>query len=153
MKCPQFDAGMVVMRTVNKLKDGTRKTLEYYACGAWKNKGTSVCRSNTIRADKAASYIFGKLQELATNKQIIKEIVIRINGKRSNNDEPFQQDCQALLKELEQDKRKKEKAMELYEEDIITKVGLQQKKLVKVNEQIELRLQPVQSMRLQYKRS
>lgn len=145
MKCPQCGAGMVVMRTVNKLKDGTRKTLEYYACGAWKNKGTSVCRSNTIRADKAESYIFGKLQELATNRQLIKEVANRVNGKRSNQDEPLQQEYQAYLKELEQARRKKDKAMELYEDDIISKVDLQQR-LASVNElieQLELRLQPL----------
>ncbi|QGM31942.1 recombinase family protein [Bacillus sp. N3536] len=145
MKCPQCGSGMVVMRTVNKLKDGTRKTLEYYACGAWKNQGTSVCRSNTIRADKAESYIFGRLQALATNKQLIKEVANRVNGKRSNHDEPLQQEHQALLSELEQAKRKKDKAMELYEEDIISKVDLQQR-LIKVNElieQLELRLQPI----------
>ena len=145
MKCPQCGSGMVVMRTVNKLKDGTRKTLEYYACGAWKNQGTSVCRSNTIRADKAESYIFERLQALATNKQLVKEVADQVNNKRSNHDEPLQQEHQALLKELEQAKRKKDKAMELYEEDIITKVDLQQR-LIKVNEQIEqleLRLQPI----------
>lgn len=145
MKCPQCGAGMVVMRTVNKLKDGTRKTLEYYACGAWKNKGTSVCRSNTIRADKAEAYIFERLQELATNKQLIKEVADCVNNKRSHRDEPLQQEYQALLQELEQARRKKEKAMELYEEDIIAKADLQER-LVKVNEQIEqleLRLQPI----------
>lgn len=145
MKCPQCGSGMVVMRTVNKLKDGTRKTLEYYACGAWKNKGPSVCRTNAIRADKAEVYIFGRLQELATSKQLIKEIADRVNNKRSNKDEPLQQEHQTLLKELEQAKCKKDKAMELYEEDIITKVDLQQR-LNKVNEQIEqleLRLQPI----------
>lgn len=145
MKCPQCGAGMVVMRTVNKLKDGTRKKLEYYACGAWKNKGTAVCRSNSVRADKAESYIFEKLQELATNKQLIKEVAERVNGKRSNKDEPLQQEHRVLLKELEEVKRKKNKAMELYEEDIITKVDLQQR-LVKINEQIgqlELQLQPI----------
>lgn len=145
MKCPQCGAGMVVMRTVNKLKDGTRKTLEYYTCGAWKNQGTSVCRSNTIRADKAESYIFGRLHALATNKKLIREVAERVNGKRSNHDEPLQQEHQALIKELEQAKRKKDKVMELYEDDIIMKVDLQQR-LIKVNEQIEkleLRLQPI----------
>ncbi len=145
MKCPQCGAGMVVMRTVNKLKDGTRKTLEYYACGAWKNKGTAVCRSNSVRADKAESYIFEKLQEFATNKQLIKEVAERVNGKRLNQDEQLQQEHQALLKELEHAKRKKDKAMELYEEDIIKKVDLQQR-LATVNElieQLELRLQPI----------
>lgn len=145
LRCPQCDAGMVVSRTVNKRKDGTRKTLEYYACGAWKNQGTAVCRSNGIRADKAEMYIFGRLQELLTTEELVLDIVARVNGKRSNNDEPIREEFQVLTKELEQCQRKKEKAMELYEEDIITKVDLQQR-LMKVNELIEhleLRIQPL----------
>lgn len=145
LRCPKCGAGMVVSRTVNKLKDGTRKTIEYYACGAWKNKGTSVCNSNTIRVDKAEAYIFERLQQLATNEQLIQDIVETVNGKRSNNDEPIKREFATLAKELEQLQRKKERAMEMFEDDLITKVELQQR-LNKTNElidQVELRLQPI----------
>lgn len=145
LRCPQCGAGMVVSRTVNTLKDGTKKTIEYYACGAWKNKGTAVCRSNTIRADKAETYIFGRLQELLTNEGLVQDIVATVNDKRSDKDQPLKQEFEALSKELQQLQRKKERAMEMYEDDLITKAELQQR-LVKVNElinQIELRLQPI----------
>ncbi|HFJ9404239.1 TPA: hypothetical protein ACGW3F_003346 [Bacillus paranthracis] len=68
-----------------------------------------------------------------------------MNGKRSNNDEPIKYEFATLTKELEQLKHKKEKAMEMFEDDLITKVELQQR-LNKINElidQVELRLQPI----------
>ena len=145
LRCPVCGAGMVVSRTVNKLKDGTRKTLEYYACGAWKNQGTSVCRSNAIRADKAETHIFERLQQLATNQKLVRDIVATVNGKRINNDEPIKREFALLNKELEQLQRKKEKAMEMFEDDLITKLDLQQR-LVKINElieQIEIRMEPI----------
>ncbi|MCM3068296.1 recombinase family protein [Priestia flexa] len=145
LRCPECGAGMVVSRTINKLRDGTRKTIEYYACGAWKNQGTSVCHSNTIRADKAEAYIFERLQQFATNEQLILDIVAAVNGKRSSNDEPIKHEYATLTKELDQLQRKKEKAMEMFEDDIITKAELQQR-LGKINqliEQVELRLQPI----------
>lgn len=145
IRCPKCGAGMVVSRTVNKLKDGTRKTIEYYACGAWKNKGTSVCNSNAIRTDKTEAYIFERLQQLATNEQLIQDIVDTVNSKRSNNDEPIKREFATLTKELEQLQHKKEKAMEMFEDDLITKVELQQR-LNKTNElidQVEFRLQPI----------
>lgn len=48
----------------------------------------------------------------------------RVNGKRLNQDERLKQEHQAFLKQLEEGKRKKNKAMELYEQDIITKIDL-----------------------------
>ncbi|MED0968187.1 recombinase family protein [Bacillus paramycoides] len=53
MRCPQCGAGIVIGRTTNRTKSGERRVLEYYVCGAWKNKGTNVCRSNGIRTDYA----------------------------------------------------------------------------------------------------
>ncbi|MBP0723928.1 hypothetical protein J5Y03_01870 [Bacillus sp. RG28] len=68
-----------------------------------------------------------------------------MNGKRSNNDEPIKREFAILIKELEQIKHKKEKAMEMFEDDIITKAELLQR-LLKINqliEQTEFRLQPI----------
>lgn len=52
LRCPKCGAGMVISRTTNTLADGSKKRIAYYCCGNWKNKGTSVCNSNTIRVDK-----------------------------------------------------------------------------------------------------
>ncbi|MGL5085062.1 MAG: recombinase family protein, partial [Clostridium sp.] len=82
LKCPKCGAGMVIMRTSRKRVDGSKHRLAYYACGNWKNKGTTVCNSNSIRVEKANEYVFGKLSELLSNEKMVKAIVANVNAKR-----------------------------------------------------------------------
>ncbi|WP_346929125.1 recombinase family protein [Clostridium sp.] len=49
LRCPKCGAGMVISRTTNKLADGFKKSIAYYACENWKNKGTAVCNSNSMK--------------------------------------------------------------------------------------------------------
>ena len=100
LKCPVCGAGMVIMRTTNKLADGTKRRLTYYACGNWKNKGTAVCNSNSIRVDKANEYVFGKIAELLYNERMVKTIVDNINKTRRNNIAPSKNKLERLNKEL-----------------------------------------------------
>lgn len=96
------------MRTTNKLADGIKKRLSYYACGNLKNKGTAVCNSNTIRVDKANGYVFSKISELLTNKKMIKAIVTNVNKERTNKINPAKKEAEKIDKELEKlDKKKK----------------------------------------------
>ena len=129
LKCPVCGAGMVIMRTTNKLADGTKKRISYYACGNWKNKGTAVCNSNTIRVDKANDYVFSKISELLSNEKMIKAIVNNINKTRRNNVEPSRNRLEILDKKLQKLKNKKHKLLEAYEDDILTKEEFQDRKL------------------------
>jgi site-specific DNA recombinase len=63
-------------------KNGIKHRMEYYCCGVWKNKGTAVCRSNSIRVNDANEYVFNKLSELLNNDKLIKDIVANINSIR-----------------------------------------------------------------------
>ena len=121
LRCPKCGAGMVIMRTTNKLVDGTKKQIAYYACGNWKNKGTAVCNSNTIRVDKANEYVFSKISELLTNEKMIKAIVANVNKERANKISPAKKDVERIDKELEKLDKKKKKIFEAYEDEIITK--------------------------------
>ncbi len=121
LKCPQCGAGMVIMRTSRTRQDGTKRRLEYYCCGNWKNKGTAVCHSNAIRVDKANDYVFGKLSELLSNDKLVKDIVKNINTDRKNKVDPSKDELQKLTKELDKISAKKDKLFEAFEEDIITK--------------------------------
>lgn len=121
LKCPKCGAGMVIMRTTNKLADGSKKRIAYYACGAWKNKGTAVCNSNTIRVDKANEYVFNKISELLTNEKMIKAIVANVNKERANKINPAKKEVEKIDKELEKLDKKKKKIFEAYEDEIITK--------------------------------
>lgn len=121
LKCPKCGAGMVISRTTNKLADGTKKRIAYYACGNWKNKGTAVCNSNTIRADKANTYVFSKLSELLSNEKMIKAIVNNVNKERVRKVNPTKKDLSKIDNELEKLDKKRAKLFEAYEDEIITK--------------------------------
>ena len=121
LKCPKCGAGMVISRTTNVLADGTKKRLVYYACGNWKNKGTPVCNSNTIRVEKANEYVFNKLSSVLSNDEMIKSIVRNINKERIKRVDPSKSELERIDKELENIDKKKRKIFEAYEDDIITR--------------------------------
>ena len=121
LRCPKCGAGMVISRTTNKLADGTKKRIVYYCCGAWKNKGTSVCNSNTIRVEKANEYVFNKLSSVLSNDEMIKSIVRNINKERIKRVDPSKSELERIDKEQENIDKKKRKIFEAYEDDIITR--------------------------------
>lgn len=137
LKCPKCGAGMVIMRTTNKLVDGTKKRVAYYACGNWKNKGTAVCNSNSIRVDKANEYVFGKLEELLSNERLVKRIVSNINKERITKVKPNQKQLKKIDESLQKLDNKKRKIFEAFEEDIITKEEFQ-KRREEINEKIRV---------------
>lgn len=128
LKCPKCGAGMVILRTTNKLADGTKKRIAYYACGNWKNKGTAVCNSNSIRADKANEYVFNKISELLTNEKMVKSIVKNVNNERVRKVNPAKKDLLKVDNELEKLDKKRAKLFEAYEDEIITKEEFKKRK-------------------------
>lgn len=128
LRCPKCGAGMVIMRTTNTLKDGTKKRIAYYACGNWKNKGSAVCNSNSIRVDKANEYVFNKLSELLSNEKMVKSIVKNVNKERHNKVNPAKKELERIDKELEKIDKKKHKLFEGYEEDLISKEEFKERK-------------------------
>ncbi|WP_321993472.1 recombinase family protein [Clostridium butyricum] len=121
LKCPVCGAGMVIMRTSAKRKDGTKRRNVYYCCGAWKNKGSAVCHSNAIRVDKANEYVFGKLSELLNNDKLVRDIVNNINSTRKAMVDPSKDELGKIAKELDKIRSKKKKLFEAYEKEIISK--------------------------------
>ena len=137
LRCPKCGAGMVISRTTNTLADGTKKRIAYYCCGNWKNKGTSVCNSNTIRVDKANEYVFKKIEELVSNEAMIKAVVKNINKERKDKVKPAKRLLGDIDKELEKLDKRKRKIFEAYEVDILTKDEFQTRKN-ELNEKIRI---------------
>ena len=121
LRCPKCGAGMVIMRTTNTLKDGSKRRIAYYACGNWKNKGIAICNSNSIRVDKANEYVFSKLSELLSNDKMVKTIVNNVNKERIRKVNPAKKDLSKIDNELEKLDKKRAKLFEAYEDEIITK--------------------------------
>ena len=137
LRCPKCGAGMVISRTTNTLADGNKRRIAYYCCGNWKNKGTSVCNSNTIRVDKANEYVFKKIEELVSNEAMIKAVVKNINKERKDKVKPAKRLLGDIDKELEKLDKRKRKIFEAYEDDILTKEEFQTRK-DELNEKIRI---------------
>ncbi|MFK9091709.1 recombinase family protein [Bacillus salipaludis] len=137
MKCPICGTGMVLGRTTNRRKDGTKRVLEYYVCGAWKNKGTAACHSNGVRTEYAEDYVLNKIAHFADNDVLIKDVVGKINGSNRTITEPLQREYRVLKNSLEAIQSKKDKALGLYEDGILNKTDLKDR-LEKLDEEKRL---------------
>lgn len=127
LKCPVCGAGMTISRSTSKRKDGTTRVLEYYSCGNWKNKGTAVCNSNSIRVEIADEYVLNKVMELINDKSILKKAIDKINNNRLNKIKPIIDELNGLSKEIANLEVKKNKSIELYEDGILDKLELSQR--------------------------
>ncbi len=147
LKCPQCGSSMVLSRTTNTHKDGSKHVLEYYACGAWKNQGTAVCRSNTIRTDYADEYVLGKISSFAMNDVLIKDVVKKVNTDHDNETSPVLNQYQILKRSVDNIQSKKDKILSLFEEGVLNKADLVDR-IAKLNEEkllLEERLRPLEN--------
>ncbi len=111
-------------RSTSKRKDGARRVNEYYSCGNWKNKGTSVCNSNSIRVDVADKYVLDKIMELINYEYILRKVIDNINKNKSTKLRPTLEQLEQINKDIEKLTDKKSKNIELFEDGILDKSEL-----------------------------
>lgn len=136
LKCPVCGAGMTINRSTAKRKDGTRRINEYYSCGNWKNKGTAVCNSNSIRVEVADEYVLNKIMDLINDESILRKVVDNINNNKSTKLKPILQQLEQINKEIEKLMDKKSKNIELFEDGILDKSELSTR-VKAINDDIE----------------
>ena len=136
LKCPVCGAGMTISRSTSRRKDGTKKVLEYYSCGNWKNKGTAVCNSNSIRVEVADEYVLNKIMTLINDKVILRKVVDNINRNKSTKIKPILEELNSLIKEIDKLNSKKNKNIELFEDGILDKTELSTR-VKSINDDIE----------------
>lgn len=124
LKCPVCSSGMTISRSTRKRKDGSKAIIETYSCGAWKNKGTAVCNSNSIRVEKANAYVMDKVSELVNDESILRKVVDNINKNKSTKLKPTLEQIEQLNKDIEKLNIKKDKNLELFEDGILAKSEL-----------------------------
>ncbi|EST11942.1 recombinase family protein [Sporolactobacillus laevolacticus] len=139
IKCPACGASMVLGRTTNRNKDGSKRVLEYYVCGAWKNKGTSVCHSNGVRIDQADQYVLKKLSRLVNSDRLVRDIVNRLNRQTKEVDAPFQKEKKQVRDSIDKIELRKKKDLELYEDSILSKSELAERMEQLNGEQLKLK--------------
>ena len=136
LRCPICGAGMTINRSTAKRKDGTIRINEYYSCGNWKNKGTAVCNSNSIRVDVADEYVLNKIMELINDESILSKVVDNINKNKSTKLKPTLEQLEQINKEIEKITNKKNKNIELFEDGILDKSELSTR-VKAINDDIE----------------
>lgn len=120
LRCPECGAGMVAARSITTRKSGKKVVIRYYYCGNFRNKGSAVCHSNSIRADEAESFVFGKLAEIVRKPKLLRQVVARANEKLQSSSGPLRQELAAVREALDDNKARQEKYFKLYESDGIS---------------------------------
>lgn len=119
MKCPKCGASMVSTRTTNTLKDGTKKVLRYYSCGAFRSKGSAVCNSNSLRADYAEEYVLNQIKYVMSNPKVMEQIIQRTNQMIMKRKGPLQEELNVLKVRIEETETTRNKYLQLYENNLI----------------------------------
>lgn len=90
-------------------------------CGAWKNKGTLVCRSNGVRTKYADTYVFSKLQKLIQSEKLIQELVNNVNHRNEKLFAPIRKEYEFYQKQMHDLEQKRAKTFDAYTEELISK--------------------------------
>ena len=100
LKCPECNAGMVLSRGGAK-----GKKISYYSCGAWHNKGTAVCHSNSVNLEQVNSVVLDKISEICNDELIIRGVLRKLNKNRINKIECTEMDKTDIQKQLDKVRR------------------------------------------------
>ena len=136
MKCPFCGATMVGTRTNNKLKDGTKKVIRYYSCGAARSKGASVCGFHSIRADYAEEYVLKRINEVVTHPKLLKRLVDKVNTHKKEMVKPLQEELVVNKQAIEKVKANRDKYLNLFDEKLIDQELLAER-LEELNQEFE----------------
>jgi len=95
LRCPMCGKGMVIGHST-----GSHAKYRIYKCGQFHNKGASVCRSNTIRAEIAEKTVFHELTRIVTNDTFLKKLVEKVNYERQNKEQPLLEEQKLVEKRI-----------------------------------------------------
>lgn len=119
MRCPQCGATLVAHRINDTLKSGEKVVRRYYICSNFRNKGSRVCNSNSVRADFAENYVIERIAAVVQTPKLLDDIVVSLNKSRSKSVAPLQKELAAIERELKTLDSQKQRYFALYESDTI----------------------------------
>ncbi|MGG0755769.1 recombinase family protein [Brevibacillus laterosporus] len=135
LRCPECGQGLIGHKAKRSKK--SNEYIRYYQCGNSHYKGSTVCRSNLIRADYAEQYVFSKLEEIATNEHILKSLVDNVNSKISSIKEPIKNQCDITLDEIKKVNSNANRYLKFFENDTMDNVFVREQ-LNRLNEELKL---------------
>lgn len=117
IRCPVCGASMISHRTPKRGKP--REYYRYYQCSNFFNKGSNVCKSNLINADKAEEYVLDRINEFVNSKEVINAIVRKVEKQSVTDITPLENELVKLKNELKKINNKKSESLQLEYENKI----------------------------------
>ncbi|MNH85410.1 DNA-invertase hin [compost metagenome] len=124
LRCPQCGHGMVAQRATRKRKNGERYYTLYYQCGQFANKGSSICKANSVRADYVEQEILARIQKLVNQPQLIEAVTRSVHSKKLVDREQLEAEAKHIAKDLADIERRKSKSFQLFEDDLLDSKAL-----------------------------
>ena len=154
LKCPVCGAGMVLSRTTNTLKDGSKNRIAYYACGNWKSKGTTVCHSNAVRVEYANRYVYEKIEKLLCDDRFLKSVLKKLNEEQVQKQGHAKNEIVHMEKKLDTLMKRRKKIFEMLEDEVINldEFVERKKQLAQEEEQVKDELEYAQNIVLEAER-
>lgn len=99
LRCPECGAPMAAKNITNTLKDGTKRTLNYYSCSEFISKGAKGCHANSIRKEKAEGFVAARLKEIVQVPEILNSLVKEMNQELNEQIAPLEQELSVIASE------------------------------------------------------
>lgn len=127
---------MIAHHIKNRNKNGSVRLYHYYECSNYTNKGRTVCKPNSIPAEKVEEVVWCKVGHFLSNPVLVQDIVENANHKQRERILPLQQELEQMGKDLEQLQQRRQKYLVLFE-----LAGMEQRDLVERLREIKDQIQ------------
>lgn len=145
LKCPSCGSGMIAHHIRKRNKNGNSRLYHYYVCSLYTNKGRTVCKPNSIPAEKVEEVVWRQVGHFLSNPVLVQDIVEHANSKQRERIIPLQLELERMEKDLEQLQQRRQKYLVLFEQD-----GMEQRDLVErlreLKDQIQALMQKKQGI-------
>ncbi|MFD2368891.1 recombinase family protein [Brevibacillus sp. GCM10020057] len=145
LKCPLCGSGMIAHHIRKRNKNGSMRLYHYYVCSNYTNKGRTVCKPNSIPAEKVEKVVWCQVGHFLSNPVLVQDIVEHANSKQRERIIPLQLELERIEKDLEQLQQRRQKYLVLFEQD-----GMEQRDLVErlreLKDQIQALMQKKQEI-------
>lgn len=120
MKCGQCGSNMVILQSWNKKKDGSKTRWRYLKCSAYRRGGTNLCMNHP-------PILYENFREFMVNTLIEKGKKIAVDFESTYGKHKIKEikELEKTQKELE---KRKESLLEVYLDQIISKIEFEQKR-------------------------
>lgn len=99
LRCPECGAPMAANNVTNRLKDSTKRVLNYYSCSLFLSKGAKGCHANSIRKEKAEEFVAARLKEIVQVPEILDSLVKEMNRELHEQIAPLEQELAVIATE------------------------------------------------------